>query len=529
MRYAIHVRAEAETVSWRGLFPLLEGVLPVRFICSTALECEGAGEIILHKGERPIGRNARIPSLEVPGGENVSARGDLLETVVRFADDTDAPFPFRARTLQTRVATEPELIAPGDGHRVLACTDRGPVWTVSLEDGVKHFESGFRPPGVGSEACLKDVLNGERFLELLPLLHWLREICAGSAFEGPPLRACFMFDDPNLHWPRYGCLDFRQIAAHSAKENYHVSFATIPLDAWFTHKGTVKLFAGNADRLSLLVHGNNHTYCELARDYSESERLALLRQAIHRIEGFESLTGLQVSRVMVAPGGACSEAMLAELPRCGFEAACISHGSLESFNKGRPWTSTLGYAPAELIGDCPVLPRWGFAGATTNAILLAAFLRQAIIIRGHQQDLRDGIELLNHHGRFINSLGPVRWSNITEISRASYQWRMNGNACTIRPLGRRVTCRVPRHARRLMIERPSTAFPESWQVSGLDGPTVTSPAGECVSLPETFGGELSLSAVPETGAPSRNGRYRPSTVAFLRRLLTEGRDRLLPV
>src|SRR5208283_5127567 len=116
-----------------------------------------------------------------------------------------------------------------------------------------------------------------RFLEMLPLLQWLREICAGASPVGPPLRACFIFDDPNLHWPRYGFVDYRQLAAQAEKENYHVSFATIPVDAWFTHSGTAGIFREHRSRLSLLIHGNNHTKRELARPYTEPERFFLLK------------------------------------------------------------------------------------------------------------------------------------------------------------------------------------------------------------------------------------------------------------
>ena len=181
-------------------------------------------------------------------------------------------------------------LAPSGNEVVLASNERGPVWVAAEQNGVRHFRSGFALPEVSEGGSFKDIFNGECFLELLPLVHWLRQLSSSAAYQNPPLRACFMFDDPNLHWPRYGFVDFRQIATHAEKENYHVSFATLPLDTWFTHKAAAEVFARNANRLSLLVHGNNHTYCELAQDYSPAERVALLHQAIHRIAGFESRT-----------------------------------------------------------------------------------------------------------------------------------------------------------------------------------------------------------------------------------------------
>jgi hypothetical protein len=401
------------------------------------------------------------------------------------------------------------------------------VWAVSVETGVKHFSSGFALPNIPAGGGLIDVLNGKRFLEILPLLHWLRDICAGSLFHGPPLRACFIFDDPNLHWPSYGYINFRRIAAHAAKENYHVAFATIPLDTWFTHAATARVFGTNARQISLAIHGNNHLKQELARNYTPMARMSLLAQATHRIERFENKAGLTVCRVMVPPHGACSEAMLAELAQSGFEAACISHGSLHAHNQDRLWTKTLGFLPSEWIQGCPVLPRWGMAVDTTNTILLAAFLGQPIILRGHHQDLKNGIELLAELASFINRLGPVSWSNLTSLCRMNYQWRMDGNTCRMRPLGRRVAFRVPTESTRLIIEGSESEYQTGWQISGGDGTVLRFAVGESISLPDTFSGEILMEAIPVMAAPMQNGANWPASWALLRRLLTEGRDRFM--
>jgi hypothetical protein len=361
---------------------------------------------------------------------------------------------------------------------------------------------------------------------VLPLLHWVLEVCASTKFEGPPLRACFILDDPNLHWPHYGFVDFKEIAMTAARENYHVCFATIPLDTWFTHRGTAKLFRDQTKQLSLCVHGNNHTKAELAGNLSEGQRRSLLSQAIQRIERLERGAGLRVCRVMVPPHGACSEEMLADLPNCGFESACISHGSLRAHNKAKPWTKSLGVFPSEVIQGCPVLPRWGLAGATTNAILLAAFLKQPFVLRGHHQDLKDGVEVLDKLGGFINGLGPVSWSNMTGLTRTNYQWKMEGNMCRLRPLSRKVTFEVPKQATRLIIESARDACWEKWQVSSAEGLTQEVRAGEPVAMPATLNGVVSIETAPAPAMPVEHLSHRSTTAALFRRLFTEGRDRL---
>lgn len=443
---------------------------------------------------------------------------------VQFGDDPGVPFPFRGRRVRTNAALPPAALQPQNGERILASVDGRACWLLREEQGVKHYRSGFALPGLRPEEILRDVLNGERFIELLPLLHWLREKCGVAGT--PPLRACFVFDDPNLHWTRYGYLDFREVAARAEKENYHVSFATIPLDAWFVHQPTAVLFRQNAARLSLCVHGNDHTKKELSRPYTDSQRRSLLHQANHRIQRLERRSGLQVARVMIPPHGACSEEMLAALPLGGFEAACISHGSLRSHNRGKPWTRALGYAPSEVILGCPVFPRWGMAGNCENTILLAAFLNQAIVLRGHHEDVKQGIEVLDNLARFINGLGSVAWSNLSVLSRSNYLWRQEASKCVLKPLSGKVQFTIPADTQLLAIESAFNGQTQKFRISRRDGKVMEIQSGQSLPLHDGLTATVLVeSTTLQEPASCHPGRLSP--LALVRRLATEGRDRLL--
>ena len=58
-----------------------------------------------------------------------------------------------------------------------------------------------------------------------------------------------MLDDPNLHWPTYGFLDYAALVGSAKKHNYHVAIATIPLDGWFVHSAVGQLFRENTAHL----------------------------------------------------------------------------------------------------------------------------------------------------------------------------------------------------------------------------------------------------------------------------------------
>ena len=515
---------------WGNLLPILENLFPVRFSACGERPPEIAGDLLSSEAENQFDGNnaAPISTLKVANDEGLSSEDKLFETTVQFTDNRLVPFPFRGRRLRAKIAVQPKILSLRAGEQALAVTESGPVWSVYLKDGVSHFRSAFALPVIPTHSSLKDVLNEERFFEILPLLQWLREISGDTASR--PLEACFIFDDPNLHWKRYGFVDFQQIAKHAERENYHVSFATIPLDAWFAHQSTAEIFRKNTSRLSLAIHGNNHTRCELARTYTPEQRASLLNQAIRRIRRFEANTGLQVSRVMVPPHGACSEEMLAALPHFGFESACVSHGSLRAYNKTRPWTHTLGYVASEMIRGCPVFPRWPFASNSTNAILLAAFLRQRIILRGHHHDLKSGIELLDEHARFINSLGSVSWSNLTELSRSNYHCRSEGTTCTLRAMGRNLKYRLPEGLTHLTIESPHNGASVEWRIFGINGSSIVVRDGETVPLSGASTGEISIRWVSPIAVtfPFSEASARLTSSVLCRRLLSEGRDRLLP-
>jgi len=525
--HLIQIHAANGDLPWENLIPALENLLPVRFRISPDPNTERNGDIAFENDPTGRGRDhtAAVPELRIPHHEPAAQNSRMTEVKIIFANHPMVPHPFRGRSLRAKVAVPPRILPVNGNETILARSDQGPLWTVFAQRKARQFRSAFTIPAIPSGGGFQDVLHATRFVEMLPLLHYLRELDSANAYQDPPLRACFMFDDPNLHWPRYGFVDFQQLAAHAEANHYHVAFATIPLDTWYTHATAAAIFRNHPDRLSLVVHGNDHTRKELAREYTSPRRTSLLGQAIRRIERVERKRGLSVCRVMVPPHGACSEEMLAALPDFGFEAACISHGSLRAHNRNKLWASYLGYLPCECIQGCPVLPRWGMVGIDTNTILLAAFLGQPIILRGHHQDLKHGLELLSQHAEFINALGSVSWSDMSHLCRMNYQWRMEGNVCRVKPLSRKITFPVPASSTRLVIEDSGLGGQTDWQLSNFNGILVQARTGEDIFLTDKLHGQLSIVATPTTSFPRRNGIAGSASLALLRRLLTEGRDR----
>jgi hypothetical protein len=148
------------------------------------------------------------------------------------------------------------------GDEILA-SEAAPIWLARPAGRGLCQAVNTSPPASLPNQFLFQHLNGRRFMGLLPLLHFLRQVVRGIDWEGPPSRACFVFDDPNLHWRSYGFLNYRVLAAHAVRHNYCASVATIPLDAWWVNAGVAVTLRSCSPRISVLIHGNNHTAHEM--------------------------------------------------------------------------------------------------------------------------------------------------------------------------------------------------------------------------------------------------------------------------
>jgi hypothetical protein len=373
----------------------------------------------------------------------------------------DAPLclastPLLARCLQGRTfrdqsVTQIHRLPATSDEQILITKGGEALWTCTPVGQSLLHRVALRPPALKDDEYLYQYFQRDNCMRLLPLVHFLRHV---GPWKRPRLRACLMFDDPNLHWRTYGYVNFAELVDHARKHNYHASFATVPFDGWYVHGDTAALFRENKDRLSLLIHGNDHTYAELARDYVNGESLARAAQALRRIEKFEQRAGFDVARIMAAPHGGCNAQMANSLAQVGFEAATISRWSLMNYNP-TGWYSTIGFNIAEILGDAfPIIPRFKLAHEREVDIYLAALLEKPIILVGHHDDLKDGLGIMADFAQRINSVGDVIWIDMKEMARSNFSIRTEGNAFHVKMYSRRVQLTVPEGSANVVVHRP---------------------------------------------------------------------------
>jgi hypothetical protein len=436
---------------------------------------------------------------------------------------------FRGRSLPHSPLERVAALIEQPGDTVVARSGGHILW-IQSPAGLSNLQLlAAEPPHISEEGNLFQFFKRDDWMRLFPLLHFLREL---SGLEPPTLRACFMFDDPNLHWKSYGYVQYPQLIQHANRHNYHVSFATVPLDTWYTHKGTAALFRENQNRLSLLFHGNNHTHRELSHPLSDQARQALVAQALHRIARLEHVSGLKVPRVIAAPHGACSAAMADVLLRMGFEAACISRGSIMAHNKDKAWPRSVGLHLAEFLGTgLPVIPRFGLAPGCQTEILLASFLGQSLIQIGHHEDIADGLDLLQSIAELINSLGDVQWTELGSIARSRFSSQRQGSLLHVKMYSRLVRFIVPADINEVCIGRAWLKAQDTeglgWRDGQLPPQKLLRYNGEHIQTRP--GAQLEISSILSNAVdPAKVLFTRPPLWAIGRRHLCEARDRARP-
>jgi hypothetical protein len=463
----------------------------------------------------------RLSGLGVPA---LALAGDGEERAVPIEILAHARVDRRVRgiTVKERLAgpvPKPQL----GGDEVLARAGGAPAWIRSGGDAPVHRVRAALPE-LGAGELLYGLLS-RRPLATVGLMHFLRELTAQDGWTPPPLRASIVFDDPNLRWRRYGFIDYRRLVDHADRHGYHAAMAMIPLDAAWTHAPTVALFRGRPDRLSLVFHGNDHLKGELMGPATRDAALALLAQALRRVERFERRNRLGVDRVMMPPHGLAARSVTQALAAFGFDALCAIHPL--------PWTETppadpplAGWRPGEFVDGCAIVPRIPLSSSAAD-IALRAFLDHPIVLYGHHDDLSGGLDVLAEAAAVVNGLGDVRWMSSGAIATSNFALRVRGGTASVRPYARRVRLELADDVAEVRVEAPDATLDDTALRGWSLGSGTVRPFGD---VARAGGGALELllqarAAVDRTDVAMPPWRPWPR----LRRAATEARDRALPL
>lgn len=426
-----------------------------------------------------------------------------------------------------------QLIAAGaaldTADEVLAATDGIPVWTRARAAPVQRVRTGV--PTLAEDEVLRAALGSDRpqqMLAVIAIVAFLRGV-ANDPWEQPPLRATFVFDDPNLRLMRYGHIDYRLLWDQAARHGYHVGMAMVPLDARLPSSEAVSFFQHHREQLSLSIHGNDHLGDELLRTRNPAAARSLAAQALRRISRFERRTHLSVGRVMVPPHGMCSREMVTALGELGFDGLCSLHPM--------PWTESApverplaGWTPATFVDGCAVIPRVPLH-VDSAELAVRAYLGQPLVLYGHHGDVADGYELLTEAAARVNRLGDVRWLSLSQLARSNYQLRMANRTARVRPWGTRLDLELPVGVHDVSIELPPHADATGFGIDAAAVGELATGVRHQLGRPIPIGGRtrIAVRLLPrQTLDPQMVPLPVPHPRAWARRRAAELRDQIAP-
>jgi hypothetical protein len=532
-RKRIGVSGDPQGARFGVLFKALGRLFPVEFCPAESGEQHSCEALIVLNGDLEAAINAAaagMPSFVAMEGGHASTQGRGGN--LRFGDSPQLSPCLRRQLMASceSVGVSPD---PEAGDEVLAFLQDRPVWLLRPTARAACHVVAAAPPQMRENEFLFQYLNGRRFLGLLPLMHFLRAQVKDQDWTGSSSKACFVFDDPSLHWHSYGFLNYRMLAEHAKRHGYFASVATIPLDAWWVNGRVAEILRGSSPRLSVLIHGNNHTTDEMLSSGSTTQRRAALAQAMRRMERLRRKHGIPIVNVMEAPYGAFAENLFQDLLVLGYEAALCTAELLVQHNPGVAWSPAIGLDRSEVLGGgLPVIPRIRMSAEWKNEVLLAAFLNQPIIVSGHHLDAAHDLEFLADLAGMVNGLHGVTWSDLSGILRSNFAQTVEGDVLTVKLYSRRVVVPIPQGTRNLRVQRSWISGEQTERLTistGINGGS-TSAAGELSGLfPVGNASEVKITSEIENPLDFSTVSLPPlHPWPIARKIMMEVRDRLSP-
>jgi hypothetical protein len=449
-----------------------------------------------------------------------------------FSQHHSLPACLRGQSLAVACEAAVREIDVQPDDEVLASWENIPLWVRRKWGGATLDMVRVCLPNALAGSCLGLQFRSGGFLPYTPLLIFLRDVAGPRAWVAPASRACFVFDDPNLFRMSYGFVDFRALSAHAERHGYHASIATIPLDMRRAHEDVAAVFRENPNHLSLLIHGNDHTWRELMRLPSGRSGAAILSQALWRAGSLEKRLRVRVAPIMESPHGAFSRSLAPTMSAQGFDAALVTLDLLAMTDAPGNLPVTAGLHVAEpLPGGLCGLPRIRMTAFWPTDAILAVLLGQPVVIAGHHDDARDGLDFLAEMVVKLRGIGITEWRDPARLAQAAYLTRREEDTLHVRVFGRRSRVPLPAGIRELRVAHvwPPAESREAPQIRLMSDPALeTAPAsgvpvaGDAASV---HGETLAEIVYPAHPAMDNVPRRRTGVWPSMRRMLTEARDR----
>jgi hypothetical protein len=307
----------------------------------------------------------------------------------------------------------------GDSLRSIVSSNQGQLFV-----GVEHRGARFL---LSSSAHVIDVFASttkyfdvrEDFCDTVPIVMYARWAFGTSA--AAEINASLIVDDPLLK-PRYGFLKYRDILRLMDKHNFATTIAFIPWNWHRTDSRTVQLFHERPDRLSLCVHGCDHT----AKEFADRSPVVLNKRvnvANHRMQLLGRRTELHHDRVMLFPQGAFSASAARALKLNGFIAAANTEVAPVHKDENKTKVGDLLDVAIMKYASFPMFTRRYLAHGVENFAFDGLLGKPCLIAAHHDDFAGEGRILLGVIGKLNSLKWKLRWRSLGDTISRSFRMR----------------------------------------------------------------------------------------------------------
>ena len=331
-----------------------------------------------------------------------------------------------------------------EGRQNIIAANYGEIFVSVIRSGVQFFLNACSETIDIGAAAQKYFDVKEHFCSAVPIAMYLKWAFADICWTGAEIRGCLIVDDPPLK-PRYGFLRFRDALELMDSHNFTTTIAFIPWNWRRTNDQTVRQFQLHNDRLSLCVHGCDHTAGEFAAR-STAELNRRIKTASQRMESLFQRTALQHDKIMVFPQGAFSPEAGRALKLNGFVAAVNTEVAPSGGAGNETKIADLWNVAIMKYGTFPIFTRRYLTHGIENFAFDALLGKPCLMVAHHEVFKAQGRELLEFIGKLNSLKWNLRWCSLGDAISHSFKIRNDTG-------GRRA---IQMYAEHLVIENPST-------------------------------------------------------------------------
>lgn len=311
----------------------------------------------------------------------------------------------------------------------------------------------------------------EHYDRLIPLLIFLRHSFGEMCWHGAESTGRLIIDDPLLV-RSYGFLSYRALRNSMHSAGYATSIAFIPWNHWRTSKKEAAGILDDDHKLSICVHGCDHTNREFG-DVNPQSLQWKADTALSRMQRHEHRTGLAFDRVMVFPQGKFSSPAMLAL-RTGNYLAAVNTTCFPTDAGAEPLTIADFLRPAiTKFYGFPLFQRRYPRRLVDFAF--DVFLGRPVLLVQHHDDFRDGYGRLEEFVSGLHGLEPkLTWGPLSDQLMGSCMMRsLSATSMEVRFFTRQFRFKNPRSTPvALVLSRgePDAAAVSRVLVDGRDVP-----------------------------------------------------------